>query len=137
MLFAGICFTGCTPKDHPTPPAPFNPDYTLTNQPEADAANDLSNYGIYKGVVINAQDSTATFKFNLYNRADQPYALMRASAYAPALARIGVARVPNLGLARPQAAYYSFYRVRWSAFDSLRALAPHPAATRAPSARVR
>ena len=75
LLVVGVIFNACSPKDHATPPPPFNPDYALTNQPEADAANDQSNYGIYKGVVINAQDSTATFKFNLYNHASQPYGL--------------------------------------------------------------
>jgi len=47
----------------------------LPNTPEALSTFDFSNYGIYKGVVINAQDSSATFKFNLYNASNTPYAL--------------------------------------------------------------
>lgn len=52
--------------------------YELNNQPEALPAYDQANYGIYKGVVINAGDSTATFKFNLYNGSSEPYALFYA-----------------------------------------------------------
>jgi len=64
----------CHKNAEPTLP-PFNTEYELQNRAEALAAYDAANYGIYKGVVINAQDSTATFKFNLYNNSRQPYAL--------------------------------------------------------------
>jgi len=59
----------------PAPTPPLNREYGLQSHPEAVAAFDASNYGVYKGVVINAQDSTATFKFNLYNNGGQPYGL--------------------------------------------------------------
>jgi arabinofuranosyltransferase len=55
------------------------------------------------------------------DRAEQPYRLARVSPYAPALHALGTARMPNLGVARPEPAVYSFYRVNWDAFDSLRA----------------
>ena len=39
---------------------------------------------------------------------------------APALSPIGHASVPNLGIARPGRMIYTFYRIDWAAFDSLR-----------------
>jgi hypothetical protein len=69
----------CCRQEHqdptPGPTPPFNREYELQSHPEAIAAYDGSNYGIYKGVVINAQDSTATLKFNVYNNSRQPCAL--------------------------------------------------------------
>jgi hypothetical protein len=57
----------------------------------------------------------------LVDRAARPYALLQSSPYAACLVPLGTARVPNLGLARPDPATYSFYRVDWAVFDSLRA----------------
>ena len=74
------------------------------------------------------EESVAGFRFATFSRPDylvdrapRPYALMSTSPYARCLAPLGAARVPNLGLAQPTPAFYSFYRVDWSAFDSLRA----------------
>lgn len=69
-----LVFFSCQ-KDKVTLSAPFPRSYELTNSPEALSTFDFSNYGIYKGVVINAQDSSATFKFNLYNASNEPYGL--------------------------------------------------------------
>lgn len=75
ILLITLFLSSCG-KD-PVPPTPaFSTEYQLPDRPEAMAAYDNSNYGIYKGVVINAQDSTATYKFNLYNYSAQPYALL-------------------------------------------------------------
>jgi hypothetical protein len=63
------------PDPTPTPTPPFNREYELQRSPEAIAAYDGSNYGIYKGVVINAEDSSATLQVNLYNNSRQPYVL--------------------------------------------------------------
>ncbi|MBI1795668.1 MAG: hypothetical protein HYR74_01310 [Candidatus Eisenbacteria bacterium] len=71
----------------------------------------------------------------LVDRAASPYLLMRTSPWAATLTPLGVARVPNLGLARPNAAFYSFYRVSWPVFDSLRAARaarPAPLSSAAP-----
>ncbi len=57
----------------------------------------------------------------LVDRASEPYALLTHSRYAACLTPLGEARVPNLGLARPESVAYSFYRVDWAVFDSLRA----------------
>jgi len=42
------------------------------------------------------------------------------SRFGPALTPLGHASVPNLGIARPGRMIYSFYRIDWAAFDSLR-----------------
>ncbi len=55
----------------------------------------------------------------LVDRAHDPYALENRSPYRAALIPLGVSRVPNLGLARPEPAYYSVYRIDWPAFDSI------------------
>ncbi len=55
------------------------------------------------------------------DRAPRPYDLLARSRFAPALQPLGHASVPNLGIARPGEAVYSFYRVDWRIVDSLRA----------------
>jgi hypothetical protein len=69
-----LIFFSCQ-KDKLQPVAHFPREYELTNTPEGLSIFDFSNYGIYKGVVINSQDSSATFKLNLYNASNTPYAL--------------------------------------------------------------
>lgn len=69
-----LLFFSCQ-KDKTQPVAPFPRPYELTNTPEGLSIFDVSNYGIYKGVVINSQDSSATFKINLYNASNSPYTL--------------------------------------------------------------
>jgi hypothetical protein len=74
------------------------------------------------------EDIAANFSFVavgrpdfLVDRALRPYELSERSRYGPALIPLGHASVPNLGIARPGAVVYSFYRVDWAAYDSLRA----------------
>jgi hypothetical protein len=50
--------------------------------------------------------------------------MLARSPYATALTPLGNALVPNLGIARPGRAIYTFYRVDWATYDSLRANAP-------------
>jgi hypothetical protein len=57
----------------------------------------------------------------LVDRAPTEYALLHESRYGSALTPIGASRMPNLGVARPDPVTYSFYRVNWAVFDSLRA----------------
>jgi hypothetical protein len=57
----------------------------------------------------------------LVDRAPDAFDLLRRSPYAAALRPLGHAAVPNLGIARPGPAVYTFYRIDWAAFDSLRA----------------
>jgi len=46
---------------------------------------------------------------------------MRRSPYGASLMPLGTARMPNLGIARPEPVVYSFYRIDWKIFDALRA----------------
>ena len=69
-----LIFFSCQ-KEKSQPIAHYPKEYELSNFPEGLSIFDFSNYGIYKGVVINSQDSSATFKLNLYNASNQPYAL--------------------------------------------------------------
>jgi len=55
----------------------------------------------------------------LIDRAPRAYDLLSRSRYAAALVPIGHAAVPNLGIARPEGAVYSIYKVDWAAYDSL------------------
>jgi hypothetical protein len=55
------------------------------------------------------------------DRAASAWDLERRSRFAHALARLGAATLPNLGVARPQPAVYSFYRVNWTLVDSIAA----------------
>ena len=57
----------------------------------------------------------------LVDRAPGRYRLLSESRYEPCLTPLGEAHVPNLGVARRDPVVYSFYRVDWSVFDSLRA----------------
>ncbi len=75
------------------------------------------------------EDAAAAFRFASFSRPDyvvdrgpRPDDLRLRSRYAPALVLLGVTSVPNLGIARPGTAFYSFYRVDWLAADSIRAL---------------
>jgi hypothetical protein len=93
------------------------------------------------------EEAVAAFAFATFSRPDylidrasRPWELLDRSPYARALAPIGLTSVPNLGIARPSPAWYSIYRVRWGAFDSLRAArgappAPPPASGPARAAR--
>jgi hypothetical protein len=62
----------------------------------------------------------------LIDRASVANDMLARSAYAAALTPIGSAQVPNLGIARPGRAVYTFYRVNWAAYDSLRAARADP-----------
>lgn len=57
----------------------------------------------------------------LVDRSTRAYDLMTRSSWSAALVPLGNAAVPNLGVARPEAAVYSFYRVDWAVYDSLAA----------------
>jgi hypothetical protein len=59
----------------PILPSDFGKPYTLPGGPEANALYDNLNYGIYKGITINAQDSAATFSFHLDNDGHSIYTL--------------------------------------------------------------
>lgn len=58
----------------------------------------------------------------LVDRAPAAWDLKRRSPYAACLVPIGQASVPNLGIARPDSAVYSIYRVDWPVYDAM--LAP-------------
>ncbi|HMH34462.1 MAG TPA: hypothetical protein VK543_15600, partial [Puia sp.] len=64
-------------KGHSTPPVEtdLGKPYALPTGPAANALYDGSSAGIYKGVTINAQDSLATFQFNIANNDERVYAL--------------------------------------------------------------
>ena len=73
-----------------------------------------------------AEDAIARFEFASFARPDYvvdraPRAgdLQRRSAWSAALVPLGHASLPNLGVARPAPAVYSFYRIDWAAYDSL------------------
>ena len=57
----------------------------------------------------------------LVDRAPHAYDLAVRSRFGPALIPLGHASVPNLGIARPGEVVYSFYRIDWAAYDSLKA----------------
>jgi hypothetical protein len=74
------------------------------------------------------EDIVARFSFAriarpefLVDRAARPYDLLMRSRYSTALEPLGHASVPNLGIARPGEAVYSFYRIDWAKADSIRA----------------
>lgn len=76
----------------------------------------------------SVEDATADFAFASFSRPDflvdvapRAYDLVSRSRYATALVPIGNASVPNLGIARPGEAVYSFYRIDWAVYDSLKA----------------
>ena len=74
------------------------------------------------------EEAVARFEFTrfsrptfLVDRAASAWDLQRRSPFGAALIPLGHAEVPNLGVARPEGAVYSFYRIDWPAYDSLRA----------------
>ena len=75
---------------------------------------------------MSQEDATARFAFvsfarpdYLVDRAPRAWDLEQRSAWAASLVRLGHATLPNLGVARPAPAVYSFYRIDWAAYDSL------------------
>ena len=78
-----------------------------------------------RGTPEQAVESFAFAAFSrpgyLVDRAPAGEPLTARSPYAACLTPLGEAAVPNLGLARPEPVVYTFYRVNWTAFDSLRA----------------
>jgi hypothetical protein len=75
------------------------------------------------------EDAIARFEFArfarpdyLVDRAARADDLRERSPWSGALVPLGHASLPNLGVARPDSAVYSFYRVDWAAYDSLAAL---------------
>jgi hypothetical protein len=53
------------------------------------------------------------------DRAAVPNDLIQRSPYRSCFTPLGHAWVPNLGIARPGVAVYTFYRVEWSCYDAL------------------
>jgi hypothetical protein len=75
---------------------------------------------------VSPEDAIANFEFMKFSRpdyvvdrADSAWDLERRSRWTRALMRIGTATLPNLGVARPTPAVYSFYRIEWSVVDSI------------------
>ena len=56
----------------------------------------------------------------LVDRDPAPDRLLAGGRYAACLVALGHAEAPNLGIARPGPVIYTVYRIRWSAYDSLR-----------------
>jgi hypothetical protein len=74
------------------------------------------------------EDAVARFEFARFSRPDfvvdrapRAWDLLRRSPWSAALVPLGHAALPNLGVARPGEAVYSFYRIEWAAYDSLAA----------------
>jgi len=72
------------------------------------------------------EDMVARFSFAkverpdfLVDRAPHAFDLIARSHWGAALVPLGSASVPNLGIARPDAVVYSFYRIDWAVYDSL------------------
>lgn len=70
--FAAVCFLPACKKDS-SPDSFHSKPYSPTVASEAIAKYDASNFGIYKGVVINAQDSSAAFRININNNRSYSY----------------------------------------------------------------
>ena len=70
--------------------------------------------------VANFDFATFSRPDYLVDRAPGRYRLLAESPYADCLTPLGEASVPNLGLAQPEPVVYSFYKVNWTVFDSLR-----------------
>ena len=75
-----------------------------------------------------SEEAVATFGFAAFSRPDYlvdrgptPYGLRSASRFGAALVPLGYTPMPKLGIATGGPTTYSFYRVDWAAFDSLRA----------------
>jgi hypothetical protein len=74
------------------------------------------------------EDAVARFEFVRFarpefvvDRAGRAWDLLRRSPWSAALVPLGHASLPNLGVARPGEAVYTFYRIDWAAYDSLAA----------------
>lgn len=74
------------------------------------------------------EDAVARFEFRRFarpdfvvDRAERAWDLQRRSPWSAALVPLGHASLPNLGVARPGEAVYSFYRIDWTVVDSLAA----------------
>ncbi len=72
------------------------------------------------------EDAVSRFEFARFSRPDflvdrapRAWDLRDRSPWGAALVPIGHASLPNLGVARPDSAVYSFYRIDWAAYDSL------------------
>jgi arabinofuranosyltransferase len=75
---------------------------------------------------VSPEDAVARFEFSKFSRpdvvvdrADEAWDLQRRSPWAAALTPLGTATIPNLGVARPTPAVYSFYRIDWAVVDSI------------------
>ena len=77
-----------------------------------------------ESVIANLRFASFARPDFLIDRASVPNDMLARSPYAAALTPLGHALVPNLGIARPGRAIYTFYRVDWAMVDSLRAQAP-------------
>ncbi len=72
------------------------------------------------------EDAVARFEFARFSRPDflvdrapRAWDLRARSPWGAALVPLGHAALPNLGVARPDSAVYSFYRIDWATYDSL------------------
>ncbi len=77
---------------------------------------------------LSPEEAVSRFEFAkfsrpdfLVDRASRAWDLQLRSPWSVALVPLGQASLPNLGVARPGAAVYSFYRIDWAAYDSLAA----------------
>ena len=77
---------------------------------------------------MTQEEAVARFEFARFSRPDfvvdrAPRAgdLAERSPWRAALVPLGHASLPNLGVARPDSAVYTFYRIDWAAYDSLNA----------------
>jgi len=75
-------------------------------------------------MIANLRFASFTRPEFLVDRAPRAFDLLQRSPYAGALIPIGQASVPNLGIARPDSAVYSIYRIDWPAYDRLREAPP-------------
>ena len=74
--------------------------YSFPVTAEAQARYDQSNYGVYKGVMVAANDSMATFKYDIYNSSDIPFIhVFRFSTLTDSLIRFNT---NNAGMIFPQ-----------------------------------
>jgi hypothetical protein len=123
-----LIFFSCG-KNHPEQPSEpsLPPDlgkpYALPSGSEANAAYDNNNYGIYKGITINAQIIPETFTIHLDNDGHSVYALEYSKGYLRD-SLVSYAVDPNTNQARqpyaidstPVAAGTNFYGV-FESFD--------------------
>jgi hypothetical protein len=68
VVFLFACRKSSEGKREFTPRA-----YSFPTTAEAQPGYDQSNYGIYKGVMVAANDSMATFKYDIYNSGKAPF----------------------------------------------------------------